>query len=187
MADKNRKPKRGGLFVWNGVKGFIPVISLADYGHVYRDAAKSVYQSFQTQQGGLGAHPIVFLYRHATEAYLKAILLDFGSPVGVTRKQVRAWGHRLSPLVAAATKVACEGGQSLSLDSITTICHFQDADPSGVRFRYAYEGSEKYDKVFDLERFVAQLELALDELHNLHDTLSHELLKEIESKILSPR
>jgi hypothetical protein len=179
-----RRDKRQ-LFVWDNVTGFVPAVNLADYGSAYRNAAKSVYAAIQHQQGELDAHSLAFLYRHATEAYLKAILLDFGGVIGMKPDNVREYGHRLCPLLAVVARVASEvAKRGLSNESINVICSFHDADPGSVRFRYG--SAHDHSKAFNLAKFVSRIETALDELSALYAYMAGEMYREIEERVMGP-
>jgi hypothetical protein len=55
---------------------------LLDYACAYRKAARQLFQAFRQTEDSrdMDMHPIIFLYRHALEVYLKAIL-DLGNPL----------------------------------------------------------------------------------------------------------
>lgn len=70
----------GGMVIWEvalNTTGFHHSGLLFDYARAYRRAALQLYKEFrQTDESrDMDMHPIVFLYRHALELYLKAILL----------------------------------------------------------------------------------------------------------------
>jgi hypothetical protein len=61
---------------------------LLDYARAYREAAKHLFQAFRQTDDSrdMDMHPITFLYRHALEVYLKAVL-DVGNPVLLIKGQ----------------------------------------------------------------------------------------------------
>ena len=70
----------GGMLIWEvalNTTGFHHRGLLFDYAQAYRRAALQLYKEFrQTDESrDMDMHPIVFLYRHALELYLKGILL----------------------------------------------------------------------------------------------------------------
>jgi hypothetical protein len=126
---------------------------LQSYAHAYHEAANSLVQVFRGKAGYSDAEacPIVFLYRHAIELYLKAILLwgeglvhlQTGDPLDV---EVLFRTHEfrvLLPPVRRVFEIAgwLEAGKGLpkygtypEIEGV--ILEFEEIDPRSFAFRY---------------------------------------------------
>ena len=81
---------------------------LVDYARAYHEAAKRLFGSFRQTDDyrEMDAHPIVFLYRHALEVYLKTVI-DIGNNLLYLRdKPAKNWGqHNLATLLSSVREI----------------------------------------------------------------------------------
>jgi hypothetical protein len=110
----------------------------------------------------IASYPVVFLYRHAIETLIKAVLLDFGVKSRVDATEVRKRGHDLSAQLADVDTVARVVGLELSARCRSVIIELNTGDKNNTRFRYD-EALPHYSRL-DLEHFTNEVELALDEI-----------------------
>ena len=126
----------------------------------------------------------MFLYRHALEIYIKAILVGFGGAV-VSKEEVFKRQHRLVEQLADLNKVCASAGLQLSGNVTSMVQSWREYDPDGVSLRYpmkrAKQGASNFERVvfldgesFDLKRFRDAVESVLDELDALFLDLQHE-------------
>ncbi|MFN0104424.1 MAG: hypothetical protein ACKV2U_20345 [Bryobacteraceae bacterium] len=169
----------GKPFSWTPHSGFLPWTDLFDCGVAYRAAANAVFAMLlqEGNRGSLEAHPLVFLYRHSVEACVKAILYDFGVPLGITNKNVRDRGHDLSNQLPDLMRVSQTAGKRISERTKDAINQLNSTDPSGTNFRYAGIASRK--GTFNLRHFHEEMELALEEIGALHSELVSEVIQDV--------
>jgi hypothetical protein len=166
-------------------------ISFHDYARSYRNAARELVES--STIGTLRAFPAVFLYRHAIEVYIKAILINFGDGV-VTKAAVIDRGHGLEAQLPDLKKVCAAAGLSVSSQMTSVVNDWTKQDPDGVSLRYPEskvkrQGASEHPKPkekgpgfqraiflngahFDMTSFVDNVESVLDELDELFSDLS---------------
>ena len=179
---RNKLPQPGKPFAWTPRKGFSPASSLFDCGGVYRYAAKAVTSALEdgSNHDSFGAHPVVFLYRHAAECYLKGILHDFGSRVAIPQNEIRERGHDLCKQIPDVLSVATSAGGQISRRTVEAISQFNAEDPSSTAYRYDELPPNKTRIDFDVSHFCQGLDSALDELQRLYEDLRSDLIAEIE-------
>jgi hypothetical protein len=113
MTLRERKPRLWVEFS----EGFGPKIALNstgfhhshlffDYARAYRKAARQLFEQYWQAEDfqDMDMHPIVFLYRHAVEVYLKTILSLGNGVLLINRKPLRTGakifnGHKLRPML----------------------------------------------------------------------------------------
>lgn len=66
---------------------------LVGLSRAYAEAAEHL--AADPRDGGVWAFPALFLYRHAIELLLKAILVQFGPAIGIRTKSVLSRKHNL--------------------------------------------------------------------------------------------
>jgi hypothetical protein len=142
-----------------------------EYGWAYRKAARKLLVDIP--EGTFVVLPAVFLYRHAVEMHIKAILLAFGPAVGIQKESVCNRGHDLAKQLSDLESVFKLNGAALSADTIATIRELQRIDPQGTTTRYAEERDGKALRIsegdhFELQPFVSSVEAALTELDGLY-------------------
>jgi hypothetical protein len=164
-------------------------IHFDDYALAYWDAAKEL--AGEGTFGSLSSFPTVFLYRHAIEVYLKAILITFGGGV-LERREVEH--HRLADLLPHLERVCNRARLKLSPQLTSTVSEWQSYDPDGMNLRYPEKRLKKSasppnrgvakdvfldGKPFDLRGFGKKAEQVLEELQELFSDLRAEGYKEI--------
>jgi hypothetical protein len=128
MTLRERKPRLWVEFS----EGFGPKIALNstgfhhshlffDYARAYRKAARQLFEQYWQAEDfqDMDMHPIVFLYRHAVEVYLKTILSLGNGVLLINRKPLRTGakifnGHKLRPMLPGI------GRQSVSVSLNTS-------------------------------------------------------------------
>ena len=151
----------------------------AEYGWAYRQAARKLLSD--VADGTFVVLPGIFLYRHALEIYIKAILVAFGEVHGITTNSVVSRCHDLSAQLADLGRVFDAHGKKLHEDTIDTIREFQRIDPG---FNCRYWTDQKGNRVhiseedhFELEPFICSVEAALTELEGFfQETAIQQLL-----------
>jgi len=124
------------------------------------------------------AYPIVFLYRHALELYLKNIiyksglLAAFKNMENIDSKLDNR--HDLNILSEKATKILKilfpnDHGLELALDKILQISHeFSEIDPNSYSYRYPIDrkgnASTKHHQVVNLESLYKTMTILLEDL-----------------------
>lgn len=108
-------------------------VALFNYAHSYAQSAVTLEDN-QTEATHWNA-PVYFLYFHAIELYLKALLVSFGHDLEDLRK---TYGHRVRPLAELCQKQ----GLQLSLDAEQAIDLMSDTD-NVITSRYIRVGNHK--------------------------------------------
>lgn len=108
-------------------------LALFNYAHSYAQSALTL-ENNQTEATHWNA-PVYFLYFHAIELYLKALLVSFGHDLDELRK---TYGHRVRPLAELCQKQ----GLQLSLDAEQAIDLMADTD-NVITSRYIRVGKHK--------------------------------------------
>lgn len=182
MKTKSGHPRPGKPFAWlpRG-KRFIPAKSLAACAKVYRQAAQAVFDAIKSKHGSVEAYPLVFLYRHSIEAYIKSILMEFGSEIGIKKEEVRLRGHDLCKQLPDLLRVSLEAETRISRLTESAINQLNSIDPGSDSVRY----DENFpSKEFDLEHFRSEMERILDEMECLHAELSNQHYQQLQDTIL---
>lgn len=148
---KSRKVTRKGLFKpapchGNVVLNFrrAPRAEFGPYGEAFWRSASDLAKKLASSKGyrDTDACPIVFLYRHAFELYMKAIVICGRKLVRLSGKDVNVDGlneHRLVSLVSAAKTIFEEMGWSWERDACQVDRVLQEldrVDPQSFTFRY---------------------------------------------------
>ena len=165
-------------------------IDFEDYARAYWDAAKEL--AGEGTLGSLSAFPAIFLYRHAIEIYIKAILIAFGDGI-VPRKKVQH--HSLADLLPHLAQVCERARLRMSPELERAIREWHSHDPDGMNLRYPEKKQKKErestpervsrkdvfldGKPFDLKVFTAKADQALEELQELFSDLRNEEYSEI--------
>jgi hypothetical protein len=164
-----------------------PQDEFGPYAEAYHRAAKILAKRLHRASGYMDtdALPVVFLYRHALELTLKAILLvGFGSPLGekykITADDIKAAlaSHSLAPMflqtvrVFKAAKIKwCPDipGFSTEAEMSQSLREFDKIDRKAVAFRYPtdrqLDGNLRTHFCFDLFDFAARMDLVLSTLN----------------------
>lgn len=165
------------LLNWTGA----PLHELTAYAHSYRTAAMSLV-SMQEQivhsEVGERALPIIFLYRHALELYLKAIVLK-AALLTINEEELplalpKLWReHRLTalarmvePVISASTKWPLTWNGDLKERINTIAAQIDEIDPGSYTFRYPVntQGGAALPSVFltNIFQFSEEVERTLD-------------------------
>jgi hypothetical protein len=147
-----------------------PPAGLDDFANLYQKAARQLAGT--RDDGGTWALPILFLYRHAIEVLIKAILTQFGPLVGVCPKCVLRRSHGLKKQLDDLGTVAKLAGATLSSEFRELIEALDRADPHGMKARYpvTIDGQRQeleHGDSFHLKPLVDKCDSALDELTDL--------------------
>lgn len=90
------------------------------------------------------ALPLLFLYRHALETTMKAMLAEYSHQ---TEAQIAAYGHDLSTLWAECRELLWpDGDEDLGEDLLAVereVLAFHDFDPKNDAFRYSHDRKGK--------------------------------------------
>jgi len=166
---RERNAPHGKPFKWSGTRGFATGgASLAGTGRVYRQAAQTLFDAIGASADSFEAHPLVFLYRHSVEAYIKAILFEFGPRIGLKRKEVKDRRHDLCKQLPDLLRVSQLQGNGMSRATQEGIQDLNGDDPNSTTFRYDLQPA---GKTLDIVQFVLAVESIIDELANIYDEL----------------
>lgn len=143
-----------------------PSRDLKNFSDVYRFAAQKL--AGEGDSGSLEDLPVLFLYRHALELAIKAVLID----AGATEASVLMRNHNLAQQMPDLCRVAIRRHLPVSAHFKNWIGRWNDTDPDGIKTRYPTNKSGKpvlmaNDRRFHLRPFVSDAEQALDELYEL--------------------
>ena len=162
-----------------------PKSEFGHYAGAFHDAGKLLVNQLAESKGyrDLQACPIVFLYRHALELYMKQIIITGNSLLRLSRKkpvlEVKDIGHdQLSKLVPVIKTIfdAVDWEWELDIEGISSeeefqkfLEDFEKIDPNSISFRYptSKNGKATLPKhfVFDVIDFSKKL----DPILNLFD------------------
>lgn len=149
------------------------------YASAFCRAARELTRSFDAKQGhsDSDACPIVFLYRHATELYLKAavirgslLFLAEGSQPPFSDKCLAQ--HRLEPLLRAFDQICTKAGwsdtssQAFLQELEELILQLEEVDPHSFAFRYPAnkkgERSLPHHSAFNVIQFARRIDPIMD-------------------------
>jgi len=126
-----------------------PIVQLAVFALAYREAARALVKRFAAEgYADYDGYPILYLYRHALELYLKAVVYRGASLLGLltgsapeTKRLFEH--HQFAPLLAplrtilATMKSDIRGAGFRSFDEFETFLRTLDGlDPGSYTFRY---------------------------------------------------
>ena len=187
MAARTKKtPKRSHLFVsnpgpYNAVSNWrnVPERDLWLYARSFHTAAKKLAGALELDPGPMpefDSCPVVFMYRHALELHLKAIVLGDGSNVLATKPDSISVSksHSVSWLAQFVSQIVtglkwekefrCEGIQTLA-DFKAIIEDLNSADPGVQRFPSSHPS-------FSIREFARKMDALLDLLNATADALA---------------
>ena len=128
-----------------------------EFSRIYRQAGDELAGSHVT--GERWALPIIFLYRHSVELFVKGILTEFGAEVGICKHCVLARSHDLRAQLPDLKTLAASCGFPISAESEGLLEAWEKDDPLGMwsRFPLSKKGTPtelvKKGAAFDLEKF----------------------------------
>lgn len=155
------------------------------YADAFHEAARLLAENLLQRPGysDLEALPIVFLYRHAVELYLKAIVILGGNLLVVNGEEIdsgelqRMMGsHRLTPLLPHVSRILAAVGMKWSVDEPPEFRSFDDltqvlreieeVDANSFAFRYPInrrgEGSVPNNFTFDIATFAVTMDALVE-------------------------
>ena len=159
------------------------------FAWAYRESAKVLASHFAEVETMLPA-PVVFLFRHALEVFIKGLLITFGQLIGVEKTEVLKRSHSLTEHIDDLRALASTMGRRLSTDLEDYIGQKYEYDPNSQTWRYPEVRRDdkklapsKATEEFDLKHFVEASENALNELEEmgweLNSIEQSRLLKEL--------
>ena len=110
-----------------------PAPGFLAFGWAYRQSAVALSKGFDATTI---VAPLVFLYRHALETYLKGILIEYADDPGVTKRKVVGRRHGLVSHLPDLRDVASDVGQGVSAELEEYIKQMHDVDSSSQEWRY---------------------------------------------------
>jgi hypothetical protein len=179
MGAKNKvfRPIKPPLTFASPAPGFLA------FGWAYRQSAVALSKHFDTT---VIVAPLVFLYRHALETYLKGVLIEYADGLGVTKDVIVGQGddaHKLVRHLPNLCEVAREVGLEISPDLEEYIKAMHNFDPSSQESRYPELHGGRPTKgatsTFDVPYFAERSEAAFDELDEIANHLSHRKWEQI--------
>jgi len=157
------------------------------YGEAFHKAAKQLTQALADDDlyEPLDVCPIVFLYRHATELYLKGILRAGESLLNLEGMQLRIddsslRNHPLRPLLKPLRQLfeAMDWAQSYA-EIASFVVPLDEIDSNSFTFRYPVDkqnvGALPDSFAFDILAFARAADSCLDVLYNASCTVEHYL------------
>jgi len=154
------------------------------YAQAFHKAAKSLAESFQPDANDFGyfdAFPIVFIYRHALELHLKAIVLGEGGkflatepdPISVSNSHSVSWLAQFVCQILTALKweheFKCEGVENLA-DFRKIVATVNSVDPGSYNFRLPFDPYKRSS----IREFAAKMDAILELLSATADGLAAE-------------
>lgn len=155
------------------------------YALAFHTAAKKLVENpylDRTARSDWDACPIVFLYRHAAELYLKAIVLGDGSEILSAKPDPKMIFRThslltLLPIVCEIVKafgweqsVTCDGVADLAVFK-SLVCELHAFDPGSYAFRYPVDtqghGAVESHLTFSVVAFAEQMDKLLNFLDDL--------------------
>jgi hypothetical protein len=179
-------------------KGF-PKGELAAYARAYHEAARHLVKTNASSiHRGFDACPIVFLYRHAVELYLKYVILWGNSILWLSGKREVAHKnifteHRLRVLLKSVQRIVSFHGRLDNYSGNRHVRNFRDAqklvveldefDPLSYSFRYPVDTTGKratlpHHFLFNVVTFGEKF----DELLNVLDWMSFVVYEDFQSQ-----
>ena len=143
-----------------------PIRDLQDFSELYYSAATEL--AGKRRAGSIEDVPILFLFRHAIELAIKAVLINAGIP----ESAVFARGHDLAKQLPDLQNVANRLGFPLTASLEKTVRCWNDNDPDGMVARYPLDKKGKPMQLanemrFQLRPFVETATEVLEELHEI--------------------
>jgi hypothetical protein len=157
-----------------------PTRSLQDFSHLYSAAATKL--AGRRRAGSIEDLPILFLFRHAIELAIKAVLVNAGIP----ESTVFARGHDLAKQLPDLQSIVDGRGYPLTASLENMVRCWKDNDQDGMVARYPLDKKGKPMQLanemrFQLRPFVETATAVLEELYEiLRDQESEEYQRLLE-------
>ena len=157
------------------------------FAGAYKKSANVLAEHFTDDMTETLPAPLVFLFRHALEVYLKGILIEYGADVGCTKETVLKRGHDLIKHLGELDTVAAEVGHTLSAELREYVTYMNEFDPDSQHWRYPEVKKNKGmlltpsrgTEEINVPHFVASSNHAFDELDQICERLWNEEYKRI--------
>src|SRR5580698_6942922 len=156
------------------------------YARSFHAAAKKLADAYESDPGpftDLAACPVVFMYRHALELYLKAIVLGEGrnflatkpDRISISKTHSVSWLARFVGQIVTALKwepeFKCEGVENLD-DFKAVVEEVNSVDPGSSAFRLP--GKIEAKVFFNVGEFAARMDALLELLNSTAAALAAE-------------
>jgi hypothetical protein len=171
------------------------------FAESFHKAARTLVENLELDRGGLSdfnACPVVFLYRHALELHLKAILLGEGAYFlddRIPPEEILSKNHKLTVLLPMVRKVFETLGwdRELGNDVVPTfddvekaVAELEEVDPNSHAFRYPVkknlEGSVGSHFTFSVLEFAKRMDAVLEVFATASFALPEEWSAEAEAR-----
>ncbi len=167
---------------------------LESYAAAYWRAAKGLIENGLFDGCGrpdFSTFPIVFLYRHAMELMLKAVLIEHHEPFSRNPEKLLFRGHKLkTEYLADLRSVVEKAGVFTTGEPVlditpeqwsqlqTVLVEWQQHDPDGMAFRYSCDKKARKaltteDFTFNIEQFSQVMDETLETLDEIKSALDH--------------
>jgi hypothetical protein len=173
------------------------IYALGSFASAYWDSARRLVDIGAFEDRGrpdFSVFPIAFLYRHALELMMKAILVEHGARVGYTAQAVLAMGHRLGWMPDQIQRAVVSFGVLVDGTPVIQVRDedwkqlravvqdwnqeegdpdsFTLGDPDSATFRYGVEKDARtarirQDSTFDIRKFAQVMNSVLEFLAEL--------------------
>jgi hypothetical protein len=156
------------------------------YAQSFHKAAKKLAEAYETDPGpfsDLAARPVVFMYRHALELHLKAIVLGEGGnflatkpdPISIGKTHSVAWLAQFVAQIVTLLKwepeFKCQGVENLD-DFKAVVESVNSVDPGSYAFRLPV--SAQGQGSFNVHEFARRMDALLTLLYSTADGLAAE-------------
>ena len=160
-----------------------PVTDFGIWGRGYTEAAKRLRESLLSgpRGGDNDTYPVVFLYRHALELYLKGIMVAANHVVGLKSQlefvEALRSDHRLLPLFQAASRLLLRSfpddpGISDFLAKLKkVVTDLNGVDPGSFSFRYPVNTEFERPAGGSITMGLIELGQGMDEVLEAFDTI----------------
>lgn len=171
------------------------------FAESFHKAAQTLVKNLDLDRGGLSdfdACPVVFLYRHALEVYIKAILLGEGANFLYDRpspEEILDKGHKLTVLLGLVRKIfeALGWENELGNEVVPTfdalekaVAEIEEVDPNSYTFRYPVKknlaASVESHFTFSVLDFAKRMNAILDVLAGARSCLAEAWSAESEAR-----
>lgn len=162
----------------------VPARDLFLYAHSFHEAAKALAASFRIDPDALApsaAYPVVFMYRHAVELHLKAIVLGEGGnflatkpdPISISTSHSVSWLAQIACRIVTALKwepeFRCEGIEDLA-DFKAAVEKVNSVDPGSYTFRWPIDPQSEAS----VRQFAKRMDALIELLASTADAIAAE-------------
>ncbi len=192
MEKRNRRPRSLAPMPESRKWRNVPPQDLFLYARSFHTAAKTLAETPESDSGsstGLAAWPVIFMYRHALELHLKAIVLGEGGhflatkpdPLTIHKTHSVSWLAQFVAQIVTALQwepeFKCAGVENLD-DFKATVEEVNSVDPGSYVFRlpFSAQGQDAAPRSVKLtiREFARRMDALLELLDATADALSAE-------------